>query len=335
MFRALLIGVCFLAETRAWCIEPAAVPQSRLRQAIDRALPLLLRGAEGHTENRTCFACHNQALPVVAFATARARGFDFPATRLRDQFEAIAGFLDTNQERYREGKGQGGQVDTAGYAVWTLELGGWEPDDITDSVVEYLLLQDKKLGHWRTTSNRPPSEASDFTPTYLALRALQTWGSNAQRERISKRVEEAKRWLLATKADNTEDRVFRLWGLKLAGAGSEPREQAADELQKSQRPDGGWAQKDDMASDAYATGTALVVLVEAAGHSPASTAYQSGLRYLLRTQLPDGSWHVKSRSKPFQAYFESGFPHGKDQFISMSASGWATTALALACPKRP
>ena len=42
---------------------------------------------------------------------------------------------------------------------------------------------------------------------------------------------------------------------------------------------------------------------------------------------------MKSRSKPFQPYYESGFPHGKDQFISISASGWATAALALACPK--
>jgi hypothetical protein len=34
-----------------------------------------------------------------------------------------------------------------------------------------------------------------------------------------------------------------------------------------------------------------------------------------------------------KAYFETGFPHGKDQFISMSATGWAIAALALACPK--
>ena len=59
------------------------------------------------------------------------------------------------------------------------------------------------------------------------------------------------------------------------------------------------------------------------GQSPATVA---------RYQRPDGSWHVRSRSKPFQTYFESGFPHGKDQFISMAATGWATTALALACP---
>ena len=39
----------------------------------------------------------------------------------------------------------------------------------------------------------------------------------------------------------------------------------------------------------------------------------------------------KSRSNPFQPYYESGFPYGKNQFISIAASGWATTALVLAC----
>ena len=44
-------------------------------------------------------------------------------------------------------------------------------------------------------------------------------------------------------------------------------------------------------------------------------------------------WLSKSRSHPFQTYFESGFPHGPDQFISIAGSGWATAALVLACPK--
>jgi len=33
---------------------------------------------------------------------------------------------------------------------------------------------------------------------------------------------------------------------------------------------------------------------------------------------------------PIQPYFESGFPHGRDQFISAAATNWAATALALA-----
>ncbi len=43
--------------------------------------------------------------------------------------------------------------------------------------------------------------------------------------------------------------------------------------------------------------------------------------------------YVKTRAKPFQTHFESGFPHGKDQFISIAASSWATMALVLTLPE--
>ena len=38
----------------------------------------------------------------------------------------------------------------------------------------------------------------------------------------------------------------------------------------------------------------------------------------------------RKRAVPFQPYFETGFPYGKDQFISAAATGWATMALTLA-----
>ena len=99
-----------------------------------------------------------------------------------------------------------------------------------------------------------------------------------------------------------------------------------------QAADGGWAQLDGMTSDAYATGTALVTLCETGHLSTADKRFRKGVEFLLRTQFEDGSWHVATRSKPIQEYFESGFPHGNDQFISISATSWATTALLLACP---
>ena len=82
-----------------------------------------------------------------------------------------------------------------------------------------------------------------------------------------------------------------------------------------------------MASDAYATGQALYAL-HVSGTSPESGVYEKGVAYLLRTQLEDGTWFVRSRAFGFQPYFESGFPHGTDQFISASATAWAAIALA-------
>ena len=63
-------------------------------------------------------------------------------------------------------------------------------------------------------------------------------------------------------------------------------------------------------------------------------AYQNGSKFLLKTQLADGSWHVKTRAMGFQPYFESGFPHGHDQWISAAGSSWAAMALALTLEPR-
>jgi hypothetical protein len=289
-------------------------------------------GAAGSMAERpNCFTCHNQGLPLLALTTARARGFEVDSEHVKKQTQFIAGFLERNRERFLEGKGTGGQVATAGQALWALETDGWKPDATTSAVTEYLLLFEKDKDHWRMTSHRPPSESSHFTSNYLAIRGLKTFGTAEQKERSDQRIEQARGWLLANTPKETEDRVFRLWGLKLADAETEHVQAAATELGGTQRDDGGWSQMDDMDSDSYATGTALVALHQAGGLAVTDAAYQRGVAFLLRTQLEDGSWHVRSRSKPFQTYFESGFPHGTDQFISITASSWATTALALTC----
>jgi hypothetical protein len=311
-----------------------APSQDAIGGAVGKALPLLVKGAEGHAAQRTCFACHNQGIPILAFTTARERGFSIREEDLRKQLDFIAAFLKTNEESYRKGKGQGGQVDTATYALLSLELGGWKPDATTDAVVEYLLERDKDRDHWKSSGNRPPSEATDFTPTALALRALRTWGAKAQKERIDQRVEKVRPWLLKTKAKDTEERVFRLFGLHALGVEQRELRHAVAELLHAQRTDGGWGQTDAMESDAYATGTALVALHLAGNVPTGEPAYRRGVAYLLKTQLKDGSWLVHTRSPPFQKYFESGFPHGKDQFISIAASAWAATALSLALPAK-
>jgi len=46
--------------------------------------------------------------------------------------------------------------------------------------------------------------------------------------------------------------------------------------------------------------------------------------------LEDGTWFVPTRAFGFQRYFETGFPHGRSQFISAAATSWAVIALAYA-----
>jgi hypothetical protein len=313
--------------------EPA-VDQPRLRLAVERSLPLLAKAAAGHRENRECFACQQQGLPVLALSAAKSKGFQIDEAELARQIEHTVKFLEKNRENYLQGKGQGGQADTAGYALFSLAATGWPRDRTTAAVAEYLVQRHQDKDHWLNTSTRPPTEASQFTTTFVALRGLSAYGTLD--ERVAKRQEQVRQWLAAATPRENEDRVFRLLALQEAGAADDAVAAAAKDLLAKQHTDGGWAQLDGgepawaTKSDAYATGTALVAL-RLAGNVPVTdAAWQMGAAYLLEAQLPDGSWHVPSRSKPFQAYFESGFPHEKDQFISCAASGWATWALVLA-----
>jgi hypothetical protein len=72
------------------------------------------------------------------------------------------------------------------------------------------------------------------------------------------------------------------------------------------------------------------VALHEAGVPVNSSAYTRGIQFLLRTQLKDGSWFVQKRTHPTQPYFESGFPHAVDQYISAAATNWATLALIAA-----
>jgi hypothetical protein len=347
-----------------------------IRLAVVQALPLLIKAStEEYPKHRDCFSCHNQGVPAVALSLARQRKFAVDDRTLRaiaEHTEAdLAGALDD----YQKGQGQPGGVIRAGYALWTLEAAGWKHDETTSAVAHYLSTALGQRNHWAGQSNRPPSEFSDFTATALALRGLNVFSpqapstlSNRDRDHSPMQADVGSPttsrptwrarslvWLRQAKPRETEDRVFRLWGLKQAGASEPDLAAAVADLLGTQQADGGWSQLDLTAgaakagdekgqgavspppknahlSDAYATGSALVALHLAGGVSTDLPAYRNGLHFLIHSQREDGSWLIKSRSKPFQTYFESGFPHGPDQFISAAGTAWAVAALVLACP---
>jgi len=119
-----------------------------------------------------------------------------------------------------------------------------------------------------------------------------------------------------------------LFGLRWAGETKENLQKAAGALLSEQRSSGGWAQLPTLGPDAYGTGQALVALRECGILAVTAAAYQRGVKFLVNSQLADGSWQVRSRAIPVQPYFDSGFPHGRDQFISAAGTNWAVMALS-------
>ncbi|MBM4077662.1 MAG: terpene cyclase/mutase family protein, partial [Planctomycetes bacterium] len=297
------------------------------RRAIEKAIPLLESGSSGSANQRQCFTCHSQAIPVFALKAAQDQGFRIDGKNLNRQLKHTHEHLRRGLDGYREAKGQGGGPLTAGYALWTLEDGGWKSDEVTDAVCHYLLNFQKDRPCWQHPGNRPPSSGSDLTTTYVALRAIDRFSTTDQKDEFLERRKIVIQWIHDLQPDETEDLTFLLKLLHLVHADSETIARTVKLLNNRQRDDGGWSQKDDMLSDAYATSTVLVALHREGDVPLNDPSIVRGVNYLIGTQRDDGSWHVTTRAKPFQEYFESGFPHQKDQFISITATAWATLAL--------
>jgi ankyrin repeat protein len=306
-------------------------------KAVAAALPLLQQSSETFfaKSGQGCVSCHHQALPALALQFLRERGFKVNEEKARQQAETTRRLLAGRRERLLQGAGVADQLD-AGYWLVALAAAGAARDGTTDALVHYLTLKQAKDGRWRTTLFRPPANDGDFTATALAVRGPQLFGPPGRGEEIAGRVAKARDWLASAAPRTTENRAFRLFGLKWAGARKEDIDKAAAGLLAEQGKDGGWSQLASMPGDAYATGQVLVALQQSGAVSVAGPAYRRGTQFLLKTQLADGSWFVRSRSLPVQPFLESGFPHGRSQFISCAATSWATTALGLtaAPPKR-
>src|SRR5207244_5153376 len=151
---------------------------------------------------------------------------------------------------------------------------------------------------------------------------------------VATHVALARGWLETHRPVDTEERTYKLVGLKWSGADRASLAAAARDLAKTQEADGGWASLDGRVSDAYSTSQALVALHDGGGVPITDKSWQRGIDYLLKTQAADGSWHVETRLyKPAPLsppYFETGLPYGHDQFLSAQGGAWAVMALAYA-----
>jgi len=309
-------------------------PAASARAAVERVLPLLQQNDVTFLKKAGCVSCHNNTLTAVTVATARKQGIGVNEPVARAQVSAIGDYLDTWRDRALQGLGIPGDADTVSYILLGLAAENYEPDATTDAMARFLLRQQAPNGQLRILAHRPPIESSDIQVTAASMRAMQVYAPKSDSARYQQAIARAAAWLKTAQPAFTEERVFQLLGFGWSRADRTTVQNAARALVAEQRPDGGWSQLPSLPSDAYATGQALVALRESGAIAVTDPAYQRGVRFLLTTQLADGSWYVRSRAIPLQPHFESGFPHGKDQFISAAATNWAATALALAVPRR-
>ena len=303
---------------------PLSSGQQSIPDAVNRALALLEKQSPQFVRKGGCNSCHNQYLPSAAVALARERGISAPKELTQIPLE----LLERSPERIMNMEAF--SPNSVGYEMFGFSATGRPADEYTDSLVHYLKLHQSPEGHWATTGNRPPLTYDSYITTAMVIKALRHYSPRTEKRDTEKRLARAAAWLESAQPVTTQERAFHLLGLKWAGGDEAVIKKSAHGLARTQREDGGWSQLPTMGSDAYATGEALYALHLAGKMKIEHDAYQKGMRYLLRTQAPDGSWHVKTRSFPVQPYFESGFPYGPDQWISAAGTSWASMALSLA-----
>jgi N-acyl-D-amino-acid deacylase len=325
-------------ETPATAIPGASTP----REAVEKALPLLLRGWQTWGEHETCGACHHRLMIDRVVPLAAERGFAAARSLADEQAQSLARNAAASEPRLREQLSNESALLSSAFGISgdgmsgdalnlnaILELGVARS---TALETRALLLARKQLldGRWRNGLPRVPILSSDFTTTAVAARTIAAYGSALDAAELGERVARAKQWLLANRPATTDDKASRLLGLRWTHADEEAIKSAADLLKSEQHDDGSWSQLPGVNGDAYATGMVLVALRWGIALPTTDPAFERGVKFLLQTQETDGSWFVPKRAAASNSYFESGFPHGKFQFISYAGSCWATMALLYA-----
>jgi Prenyltransferase and squalene oxidase repeat len=329
----LVTGILAFKKTTG---DDKKISAAQISAAINKSLPLLQRSSHDFLENAaTCHSCHSQGIGTVALALAKEKGFDVSEVAIKEALDSTCNFWKTN-DNMRELYEQNDPVATVmsgNYDLWALSSNQVKATKSIQLLAMDIMRKQTLDGSWMSPGQRPPLEYYSFSATALTLRNIQVYVPAGWQQEVQERIIKARNWLLQTTAQANEEKAFQLLGLSWCDGDKKFIAQQAKKLLALQHADGGWPQLDSLKSDAYATGQSLYALNQSGQLSTDAPAYQKGVAFLLSTQLPDGSWWVKTRSYPFVPYVTSGFPHGDDQFISAAGTNWAVIALALASGK--
>ena len=311
----------------AAAVLPDGAPMGSVSEAVEKAMALLEKQSYNFIRISGCNSCHSQDLPSAAAGLVRDSGLRAP------EISQLPGSMLPSTERVMDLSGSG-SVNLA-WQLFDMGMNHVPKSAYTDAIVRYIKAMQTPEGNWpRNESRRPPMSSGDFQAAGLAIYAIKHYGPEAEAASTDVVLAKAVKWLENAKSSITQDRAFHLLGLAWGNASPASIKEAVRSLAASQRDDGGWNQLPGMVSDAYATGQALYALNTAGKMAATDPVYRRGVDYLLRSQAADGSWLVKTRAIWVQPYFESGFPYGRDQFISTAGTAWAAMALAPAVERQ-
>lgn len=312
----------------------AATPELKEpHKAVERALEFITKDAVKWRKEHGCVSCHHGTMTVWALAEAKSQGYVVDAQTLDDAIWQTKGAIVPVFSKPRDPRPPPWNV--VNYP--SLYLGVMSHNlpilsrDETHRLAEHLARHQEEDGAWLLRppggSGTPPTSESRETIALLALLAWEPYVPDDPKAAAAAR-EKALKWLRETKSTDT-NQALALRLLLDVRMGTSPAEVQAriDKVLAAQRPDGGWGQVPEMASDAYATGQSLWAL-SFAGVKHDRPEVVRAVSFLAANQRADGSWPMAFRSHP-----GAEATHERKQVpIVYFGAAWATLGLVRSVP---
>lgn len=296
------------------------------RSAVRSALGFLAKDTFAWREQRKCAACHHGPMFVWAANVAAANGY---AVRPSDVDEVTRWLTtDARARIFPREPATANEPPTLSLATVFVNhaLNAASSDETLAAagrarVAEHLVASQRSDGSWPSPAGRPPFFGNDAIATRLARLAILESREFETDHALRRAAERARAWLATQPlSDDHQALVLDIW------AATRSRGAAVDalmaRLRKSQQPDGGWRQTNDLPSDAFATGQALFALSRA-NFDAGDETIRRAVAFLVRTQHADGTWPVQSQVDP-----TTGRPARNLNPIAYAATAWAVLGIA-------
>ena len=193
----------------------AGADAGRIRDAATRNLALFQQSQKHWFEVQRCDSCHHQYQPALAYRAAREHGIAFDESIARA--DAAKAFTYADLDRAVQYSWIIEPAVDDAYRLIAADAAGVRPNLTTSVMARLLMARQNRGGDWPSHRQRPPSSYSNVTFTALGVRAIALYAHPSQKAELAKHVTLARQWFLSHQAVDTEERTYKLLGLKWAG----------------------------------------------------------------------------------------------------------------------
>lgn len=280
-----------------------------------RAVAYLAREVASWRGRNRCFSCHNNGDGARVLLWARQFGIRSTDDALRETIRWLShpGDWPTNgsQEPFNDRKLATIQFSLAlEQAVRSRVVADRK---VLQHVQQLIAGYQESDGSWRIergADRGAPTTYGRFLTTALMVNLLR-----GDRQRYQAALARAEAWLARSVPQTTVAAAAVMLSSRTGKPHAVAEARSMKILNRNQAPDGGWGPDANSPSEVFDTALALLAL--AARRTPDRTpAIRAGRRYLLRTQLDEGSWPETTRPALRESYAQR-----------ISTTAWALQSL--------